>query len=645
MASALQEQNDVIAAADGTNRINTEGVKAQTTGDNTTAEFEDMTVTMSYDGPKTYLIFENETTGEITEMNVTSGDNTTSVEIVRIDPALGPVEEIEIYADFDSGTWVESFFDITTNIKTEISIYQVSDADWRYEMEVYDGNLGIVTDWATMYYYRDPLYEPQTDIAYGIINLETPALDPITMTRDLEQTMHTQIIFGDAGYDTYVNPSAPFMEQVNNTVKRISDPNKPQVDLNRPFTFINISNPLAPGENGTWKHDTVEYIITGALDSDTNPDGHIVYTATYGYHEYSGAPLVSDSITYYSEDPVKRVLSYYFFDRWGQQILEDWYLGEITSGTIGYLDLYGLTFSFYVTPGVIYILYESYLEIAIYWDKIVIDYAFLFVIVIYLITWEIYITIYEITIIIFVYVVNIYIDVLIVIEYHIWKIEIYYYQIILVFWHITIKIIQVTINVWVWVFIFVIRKIVIEIKINIMLIFPVVIWKIILHIHPIIIIQLPIVWIPGLNVDIAEEAFDTNTEEFNYTYMVRDAYGNDIPYALVQVEYQGIVYNATNLGSGLYQSPNFLLSNDLDETIKVTATAAFYFPGELVYDLRSHWEDQTTTTTTTVTTTVTTSPSVTPSPSPGFELILAVLGILLLPIIGKQMYARKKKKK
>ncbi|MFX1254585.1 MAG: hypothetical protein ACFFCZ_23430, partial [Promethearchaeota archaeon] len=43
MASALQEQNDVIAAADGTNRINTEGVKAQTTGDNTTAEFEDMT--------------------------------------------------------------------------------------------------------------------------------------------------------------------------------------------------------------------------------------------------------------------------------------------------------------------------------------------------------------------------------------------------------------------------------------------------------------------------------------------------------------------------------------------------------------------------------------------------------------------------
>ncbi|MHA1124668.1 MAG: hypothetical protein ACTSO7_03470 [Candidatus Heimdallarchaeota archaeon] len=251
--------------------------------------------------------------------------------------------------------------------------------------------------------------------------------------------------------------------------------------------------------------------------------------------------------------------------------------------------------------------------------------------------------IFDITIIFYLTIV----ELILVIIYETIEIKIYETQVVIVYQYIEIVFIFVSILIWQMIFIFhfefwfiqiifLIDLVVFAIINQVRIIFiPVIIPVFIPVIYyvPVIIKEYVNVYVPYAAEQLFIDIYDEDLKNPNHTiqYRVVDQLDNPILDATVDVDYNGTIYPAIHLGSGIYQV--VLPASDELETITVTASKIWYPTATLTYDLEVTWIDDIITTTVTETETAPTPLS-----------IISVIVSLFAVSIGAMVINKKKKK-
>ncbi len=382
------------------------------------------------------------------------------------------------------------------------------------------------------------------------------------------------------GIPNEFDPANPFVEnmsKMNGVIRTFTNQTDATGDLDGYDYNVNFSRTINDNIAGT------RYVAEGGFESTI-------------YHENMSASFIGDAL---APTPQRKELPPRAFDSLpyynasqGETVISDYLILIEESGvSIGFFDLY----------------------IFFGWDKIVIDYAFVVTITIYLLVYQLEIIFFEITIIMYMFVT----ELLFVLIFYEFKIEVYITQIIIKYLWITITLVFISIT-EIYLFIFILW-----IHITIKIIKKIIVpwwwwwpwwwWPIwIIYVPVPILIPKPVpapypvpVIIKLLDIDLVNETYESN--QVTYQFLVRDSLGVNVTGATVTLSNGTHTKTATQVAKGLYEV-TFPLS---DPTAPMNFTAEAVVSTLPKATLKFHVDHQVPTSTTTTTTTATTTTTVT----------------------------------
>jgi len=364
---------------------------------------------------------------------------------------------------------------------------------------------------------------------------------------------------------------------------------------------------------GVLSIDGGQYVVSRINDTawDINtPSGIVVLN----YNPGAGVMGIEYFVLYYfgSIPPVPNTVPFYV----DSVISLSWDGFSLTIGGPGYSIMLSAWTLVFVFDYIVFTWYFGiYIEriVIIYWDVTIIIYLTIVELLIVIIYYTFEIKIYETTIVIIYELITI---IFVFISIFIWELTfIFYFE----FWYIEIIfIIDIIINIIIQPVRFIFIPIIVPVFIPVIFFVPVLIIQ---YIH----IYVPYAS-PALHIDVYDEdlAMPTHTIQ----YLVYDEAETPIVDATVTVDYNGSVYPASHIGSGVYEVD--LPASNITKAIIVTATKTWYPDAVLSYDLGIDWLIGITTVTETGTPT---------APLP----IVAVVASLLCMAIGTTIITKKKK--